>query len=121
VADQKETVAAVLGRLRLDLAAELGLIPEDKMNFLWVVDFPLLEWSKEDNRFVAVHHPFTAPKDEDFDKDPHNAVAKAYDLVLNGVELGGGSIRIHDAKMQSKLFSVLGISEEEAEEKFGFS
>lgn len=120
VADQKETVAAVLGRLRLDLAAELGLIPEDKMNFLWVVDFPLLEWSKEDNRFVAVHHPFTAPKDEDFDKDPHNAVAKAYDLVLNGVELGGGSIRIHDAKMQSKLFSVLGISEEEAEEKFGF-
>lgn len=120
VADQKETVAAVLGRLRLDLAAELGLIPEDKMNFLWVVDFPLLEWSKEDNRFVAVHHPFTAPKDKDFDKDPHNAVAKAYDLVLNGVELGGGSIRIHDAKMQSKLFSVLGISEEEAEEKFGF-
>lgn len=120
VADKQETVAAVLGRLRLDLGEELGLIPEDKMNFLWVVDFPLLEWDEKEGRFSAVHHPFTAPKDPNFDKDPKNAVAKAYDLVLNGVELGGGSIRIHDAELQSRLFSVLGIGEKEAEEKFGF-
>lgn len=120
VADKPTTVAAVLGRLRLDFGAELGLIPEDQMNFLWVVDFPLLEWSEEEKRYVAVHHPFTSPKDKDFDKDPANAVAKAYDLVLNGVELGGGSIRIHDAELQAKLFSVLGISPEEAEDKFGF-
>ncbi len=120
VADQKETVAAVLGRLRLDLGETLGLIPKDKMNFLWVVDFPLLEWDKDENRYMAVHHPFTAPKEENFDEDPANALAKAYDLVLNGVELGGGSIRIHDANLQTKLFKVLGISEEEAEEKFGF-
>ena len=120
VADKPTTVAAVLGRLRLDFGAELGLIPENQLNFLWVVDFPLLEWSEEEKRYVAVHHPFTSPKDKDFDKDPANAVAKAYDLVLNGVELGGGSIRIHDAELQAKLFSVLGISPEEAEDKFGF-
>jgi aspartyl-tRNA synthetase len=120
VADKPTTVAAVLGRLRLDFGAELGLIPENQLNFLWVVDFPLLEWSEEEKRYVAVHHPFTSPKDKDFDKDPANAVAKAYDLVLNGVELGGGSIRIHDAELQAKLFSVLGISPEDAEDKFGF-
>ncbi|MFA6693291.1 MAG: aspartate--tRNA ligase [Bacillota bacterium] len=120
VADKKETVAAVLGRLRLDLGEALGLIPHEKMDFLWVVDWPLLEWDSEEKRFSAVHHPFTSPKEKDFDKDPANALAKAYDLVLNGVELGGGSIRIHDADLQSRLFKTLGISAEEAEEKFGF-
>ncbi len=120
MADKKETVAAVLGRLRLDLGEALGLIPKDRLNFLWVVDFPLLEWDKDENRYLAVHHPFTAPKEENFAEDPANALAKAYDLVLNGVELGGGSIRIHDANLQRKLFKVLGISEQEAEEKFGF-
>ena len=120
VADKKEVVAAVLGRLRLDLGEALGLIPHDKMNFLWIVDWPLLEWDSDEKRYVAVHHPFTSPKSPDFDKDPGNALAKAYDLVLNGVELGGGSIRIHDAEVQSRLFRTLGISDEEAEEKFGF-
>lgn len=120
VADKKEVVAAVLGRLRLDLGEALGLIPHDKMNFLWIVDWPLLEWDSDEKRYVAVHHPFTSPKSPDFDKDPGNALAKAYDLVLNGVELGGGSIRIHDDEVQSRLFRTLGISDEEAEEKFGF-
>jgi len=120
VADKKEVVAAVLGRLRLDLGEALGLIPHDKMNFLWIVDWPLLEWDSDEKRYVAVHHPFTSPKSPDFDKDPGNALAKAYDLVLNGVELGGGSIRIHDVEVQSRLFRTLGISDEEAEEKFGF-
>ena len=120
VADKKEVVAAVLGRLRLDLGEALGLVPHDKMNFLWIVDWPLLEWDSDEKRYVAVHHPFTSPKSPDFDKDPGNALAKAYDLVLNGVELGGGSIRIHDAEVQSRLFRTLGISDEEAEEKFGF-
>ena len=120
VADKKEVVAAVLGRLRLDLGEALVLIPHDKMNFLWIVDWPLLEWYSDEKRYVSVHHPFTSPKSPDFDKDPGNALAKAYDLVLNGVELGGGSIRIHDAEVQSRLFRTLGISDEEAEEKFGF-
>lgn len=113
----------ILGTLRLEMANRLNLIPEDKWNFLWVTDFPLLEFSEEDKRFVAVHHPFTSPKPEDLpmlDTDPGNARARAYDLVLNGNEVAGGSIRISDSELQSKMFGLLGIGAEEAKLKFGF-
>ena len=123
VADKPPVVAGALGALRLHLAERLGLIPEGAHNFLWVVDFPLLEYSQEDQRFYAMHHPFTSPKDEDLallDSDPGKAQANAYDLVLNGVEIGGGSIRIHRRDIQDKMFAALGISPEEAAEKFGF-
>jgi aspartyl-tRNA synthetase len=105
------------------MANRLNLIPDDKWNFLWVTDFPLLEYSEEDKRFVAVHHPFTSPKPEDLsmlDTDPANARARAYDLVLNGNEVAGGSIRIFDSELQSKMFGLLGIGAEEARLKFGF-
>jgi aspartyl-tRNA synthetase len=107
----------------LNLAKKAGLLAADQYRFLWVVDFPLLEWDPEDKRYVAMHHPFTSPLDEDMgklDSDPGGARAKAYDLVLNGSEVGGGSIRIHDAAMQSRIFSLLNISPEEAKLRFGF-
>jgi len=113
----------ILGTLRLEMAQRLHLIPEGKWNFLWVTDFPLLEFSEEEKRFVAVHHPFTAPKPEDvplLETDPGKARARAYDLVLNGNEIAGGSIRIHTQDVQSKMFGLMGIDTEEAQRKFGF-
>ncbi|MFU8813317.1 MAG: aspartate--tRNA ligase [Balneolaceae bacterium] len=112
-----------MGTLRLMMADELGLIDSDTYNFLWVTDFPLVEWDKEEKRYFALHHPFTSPKPEDVDKmesDPDSVNARAYDLVLNGSEIGGGSIRIHDSAVQRKMFKLLGIGEEEARAKFGF-
>ena len=112
-----------MGTLRLMVAKDFDLIQKDQTEFLWVTDFPLLEWSKEDLRYHPLHHPFTSPKPEDIEKlsdEPEKVKSRAYDLVLNGNELGGGSIRIHDSKLQQKVFNVLGIDEEEAEEKFGF-
>ncbi|NYE58035.1 aspartate--tRNA ligase [Carboxydothermus ferrireducens] len=123
VADKPEVAAQALGNLRLHLAERLGLIPEKEFNFLWVIDFPLLEYDNEEKRFVAMHHPFTAPMDEDLplmDENPLLVRAKAYDMVLNGVEIGGGSIRIHRRDIQEKMFKLIGLSEEEAKEKFGF-
>lgn len=112
-----------MGTLRLMVAKDFDLIQTDQTKFLWVTDFPLLEWSKEDLRYHSLHHPFTAPKPEDIpllDEEPEKVKSRAYDLVLNGNELGGGSIRIHDSELQQKVFNVLGIEDEEAEEKFGF-
>lgn len=122
-ADKNKIVFNVLGALRLELGKQLGLIDENQFNFLWITEFPLLEWSEEENRFVAMHHPFTMPMEEDWqyiDSDPGRVRAKAYDIVLNGVELGGGSVRIHQADIQSKMFEVLGLSKETAQERFGF-
>ena len=122
-ADKNGIVWNVLGALRLKLGEDLGLIDHNQFNFLWVVDFPLLEWSEEENRFMAMHHPFTMPVEEDWDRidsDPGSVRAKAYDIVLNGVELGGGSVRIHQSDIQEKMFEVIGLSKEEANEKFGF-
>ncbi|MDO4191570.1 MAG: aspartate--tRNA ligase [Bacteroidales bacterium] len=112
-----------LGTLRLEVANQLGLRDKNKYACLWVVDFPLFEWSEEDNRFYAMHHPFTSPKLEDvplLDSDPGAVRANAYDMVINGVEVGGGSIRIHDSKLQHKMFECLGFTPEQAEEQFGF-
>ncbi|MCC5915608.1 MAG: aspartate--tRNA ligase [Balneolaceae bacterium] len=112
-----------MGTLRLIVGEQFEMIDHSQNRFLWVTDFPLVEWSKEDQRYYALHHPFTAPRDEDLEKmdsDPASVNAKAYDLVLNGSEIGGGSIRIHDSETQQKMFRVLGIGKEEAEEKFGF-
>lgn len=123
VADQPSVVAQSLGALRIKLAKELGLIDETKLNFLWVTDWPLLEYDVDAKRYVAAHHPFTSPKQEDIaklDSEPENAQANAYDIVLNGYELGGGSIRIHDGALQQKMFEVLGFSTEQAQEQFGF-
>ncbi|MCL2695415.1 MAG: aspartate--tRNA ligase [Clostridiales bacterium] len=123
VADQNDTVWAALGALRCKLAEKLGLIPENTYNLLWVTDFPLLEWNEDANRFVAKHHPFTSPMDEDLpylESDPGRARAKAYDIVLNGMELGGGSIRIHSRELQETMFRVLGFSDEDAQTRFGF-
>ncbi|GAB6100327.1 aspartate--tRNA ligase [Halanaerocella petrolearia] len=123
VADTPEVVAASLGNLRLKLGEELDLIPEDEFNFVWVTDFPLVEWDNEAGRYVSLHHPFTNPKPEEVDKledKPEEVNAEAYDLVLNGIEVGGGSIRIHNSELQKKIFNLLNMSEEEIEEKFGF-
>ena len=123
VAGEPGVVFDSLGYLRREIADRMGLLDDNVFNLLWVVDFPLLEYDEELKRFKAMHHPFTSPKEEDIpllDKDPAQVKAKAYDIVLNGVELGGGSIRIHDRDLQSKMFSVLGLTKEEAEEKFGF-
>lgn len=123
VADTTATTNEALGRLRGHLGQKLGLADKDNYQFVWITDFPLLEWDGETRRHMAVHHPFTAPRDEDMellDTDPAKACAKAYDLVLNGSEIGGGSIRIHDQQIQSKMFELLGIGAEEAREKFGF-
>jgi len=123
VADNKDVVAASLGHLRLELGKRLNLIDEQEFNFVWIVDFPLFEYSEEEKRWVAMHHPFTSPVDDDIlymETDPGRVRAKAYDLVLNGVEIGGGSIRIHRREIQERMFKALGISPEESREKFGF-
>lgn len=124
VADSKnEIVYDSLGQLRLEIARRLGLLNKDLYNFLWVTEFPLLEYSEEEERWVAKHHPFTSPMDEDIgllDSDPGKARAKAYDIVLNGIEIGGGSIRIHSSELQSKMFKIIGLSDEQVEERFGF-
>ncbi len=123
VADKNAVVYQALGALRLELARRFDLIDKSKFNLLWVTDFPLFEYSEEERRYVAMHHPFTMPKDEDIDKldtDPGSVRAKAYDIVLNGVELGGGSIRIYNNEIQNKMFEKLGFTKEDAEERFGF-
>lgn len=123
VADSDSIVFDALGHLRLEIAKKLNLLDENKNNFLWVTEFPLLEYDDEEKRWVAKHHPFTSPMDEDIpllDTDPGKVRAKAYDIVLNGIELGGGSIRIHDQELQKKIFNVIGISDEEAQRRFGF-
>ena len=122
-ADKTKIVWNVLGALRLELAEELGLRNPDQYQFLWITEFPLLEWSEEEERFVAMHHPFTMPMEEDWDRvdsDPGSVRAKAYDIVLNGTELGGGSVRIHQNDIQEKMFEVLGFTKESAHEQFGF-
>ena len=124
VADRPKTVYDIMGRLRLYFGHKLGLINENDNALLWVIDFPMFEWSDEENRFMAMHHPFTSPKIEDLDKlesgDLGNVKSIAYDIVYNGVELGGGSVRIHSPEVQKKVFKALGLSDEEAQEKFGF-
>ncbi len=123
VADKPKVVNDSLGKLRNHLASILGLADKDTYKFVWITDFPLLEWDEEEKRWAAVHHPFTAPMDEDIayvESDPGRCRAKAYDMVLNGNEIGGGSIRIHQEKIQSLMFKMLGLSEEEARLKFGF-
>lgn len=124
VADRKPlVVAAALGALRIEMAKRRGLIDPNKLAFTWVVKFPMFEYSEEEHRYVAMHHPFTAPCDEDLDKlltDPAHVYAKAYDMVLNGVEIGGGSIRIYREDVQKKVFEAIGLTDEQAREKFGF-
>ena len=120
--DKKRTLSA-LGELRLEMAERLGLRNNNIFRPLWVLDFPLLEWDEETKRFYAMHHPFTSPMDEDipfFESDPGRVRAKAYDLVINGIEIGGGSIRIFNKELQQQMFRVLGFTYEEAEAKFGF-
>lgn len=122
-ADKNKVVWDVLGNLRLELARQADLLKKDEFKFLWVTEFPLLEYSEEQGRFVAMHHPFTMPMEEDWhliDSDPGAVRAKAYDIVLNGTELGGGSVRIHQSDIQSKMFEVLGFTPEKAQEQFGF-
>ena len=112
-----------LCELRLEMGSRMGLRPKDKFSCLWVIDFPMYEWSDEEQRLMAMHHPFTSPKPEDIpllDTDPASVRANAYDMVINGVEVGGGSIRIHDAKLQQKIFEILGFTPEQAQQKFGF-
>ncbi len=123
VASSKRIAQTALGELRLKIAKDFDLIPNDRYEFLWVTDFPVFEWSEEEGRYLACHHPFTAPKEEDIDKlltDKEHCYAKAYDIVLNGYEIGGGSIRIHQSEVQEKMFEALGFSQEEAHQKFGF-
>lgn len=123
VADTYSVVSEALGHLRLELAKRLSLIPEDTLNFLWVTEFPLLEYDEEQQRYIAIHHPFTAPMDEDIlllETEPLKVRAKAYDMVLNGIELGGGSIRIHRRGIQEQIFRALGLSPEESVDKFGY-
>ncbi|NLP43275.1 MAG: aspartate--tRNA ligase, partial [Peptococcaceae bacterium] len=112
-----------LGNLRLELAKRLGIIPENVINCLWVTEFPLFEYDEEEKRYVAIHHMFTSPMNEDIkllDSDPLKVRAKAYDLILNGIELGGGSIRIHQRDIQEQVFKLIGLSPDEAKEKFGY-
>lgn len=123
VADKKNVVLTALGALRVEIAKKVNIIDEDELNFLWVTEFPVFEYDEEEDRYVAKHHPFTSPIDEDLhllETEPHLVKAKAYDIVLNGVEIGGGSIRIHDSKLQNRMFKALGLSDEEVQEKFGF-
>ena len=122
-ADKNKIVWNVLGALRLHLAEEMGLLDKKDFRFVWITEFPLLEWSDEENRFMAMHHPFTMPMEEDWDRidsDPGSVRAKAYDIVLNGNEIGGGSVRIHQDDIQEKMFEVLGFTKEQAWEQFGF-
>ncbi len=124
IADQPQVVANALGQLRLEMARRLDLIDPDKLAFAWVLDFPMFEYDAEEKRYVAMHHPFTSPRDEDMDKLDTDAAgtikAKAYDMVLNGTEIGGGSIRIYNRTLQEKIFKAIGLSTEEANEKFGY-
>ena len=123
VADKKKVADDVLGRLRLEIAKKLGLIDDTKFNFLWVTDFPQFEYNSDEGRWEAMHHPFTSPKEEDVPlllTEPEKVRARAYDIVLNGSEVGGGSIRIHRSEVQSLMFKALGIDEERARERFGF-
>ncbi|MEG2928494.1 MAG: amino acid--tRNA ligase-related protein, partial [Oscillospiraceae bacterium] len=121
--EDSDVVYAALGALRLDIAKKFKLFDPDQFNFLWVTDFPLFEYDKEEKRFVAMHHPFTMPKEEDIqyiNSDPGRCHAKAYDMVLNGVELGGGSIRITNPELQRKMFHTLGFTEQRMQDSFGF-
>jgi aspartyl-tRNA synthetase len=123
ISDKNKVVWDSLGFLRRHIAGEMGLLDDSDYKFLWVVDFPLFEYDEDEDRWSAMHHPFTSPKEEDADllrTDPHRCKANAYDIVLNGVELGGGSIRIHDRSMQEDMFKALSMREDEIEEKFGF-
>ena len=123
VADKNSVVSTVLGALRTEIAHSKNLISNDVYELVWITEFPLFEYDEEENRYVAKHHPFTAPIDEDLDKletSPETCRAKAYDIVINGDEIGGGSIRINNSELQNKMFRALGLSEEEANEKFGF-
>ena len=123
IADKNKVVFDALGNLRLEIARRLDLIDKNQFKFLWVTEFPLFEYDEEEKRWCAVHHPFTSPMDEDIqylDTDPGKVRSKAYDIVLNGVELGGGSIRIHSQELQAKMFDLIGITKEQAEERFGF-
>ncbi|HAM04335.1 MAG TPA: aspartate--tRNA ligase, partial [Megasphaera sp.] len=123
IADKPKIVAAALGELRKEMARRMNLIDENELAFTWVVDFPMFEYSEEEHRYVAMHHPFTAMRDEDLDKletDPAHVYAKAYDLVLNGIELGGGSLRIYQPDIQQRVFKAIGLTPEEVEQKFGF-
>ena len=122
-ADKNKVVWDVLGALRLELARQMDLLDKNEYKFLWITEFPLLEWSEDQNRFTAMHHPFTMPMEEDLqyiDSDPGRVRAKAYDITLNGNEIGGGSVRIFDQDIQKKMFEVLGFTPEQAEEQFGF-
>lgn len=123
IADKPATVAAALGQLRLEMAQRRNLIDPDKLSFLWVVDFPMFEYNEEEKRWVAMHHMFTSPKDEDIsyiESDPGRVKAKAYDMILNGIEIGGGSIRIYSRELQERIFAAIGFTKEEAIDKFGF-
>jgi aspartyl-tRNA synthetase len=123
VADQRKVVNDALGNLRVRLGQQLGLVDPDEFNFVWITDFPLVEWDHEKKRYTSVHHPFTAPLESDIgllEKYPEQVRSRAYDLVLNGIEIGGGSIRIHQQEIQELVFGALGISAAEAQEKFGF-
>jgi aspartyl-tRNA synthetase len=123
VADNENIVSQALGALRLNLAKRLNLISDDRYDFLWITSFPLVEFDEDEGRYQAIHHPFTSPVYDDLemlDENPDKVRSRSYDLVLNGVEIGGGSVRIHDIQMQERIFKILGISKEEAETKFGF-
>ncbi|WP_019554192.1 aspartate--tRNA ligase [Propionispira raffinosivorans] len=123
IADKPATVAQALGELRLEMGRRMNLIDPDALSFLWVVDFPMFEYNEDENRWTAMHHPFTAPRDEDVQyllTDPGKVKAKAYDMVLNGTEIGGGSLRIYNAELQEIVFKAIGLSEEEAKSKFGY-
>ena len=122
-ADKNKVVWDVLGNLRLELARQMELLDKNEYKFIWITEFPLLEWSEEQNRYTAMHHPFTMPMEEDLqyiDTDPGRVRAKAYDIVLNGNEIGGGSVRIFNPDIQSKMFEGLGFTPEQAKEQFGF-
>ena len=122
-ADKNKVVYDVLGALRVELANQLGLLSKDDYKFVWVTEFPLLEWNEEQNRYTAMHHPFTMPMEEDIpllDTEPGKVRAKAYDIVLNGTEIGGGSVRIYQNDIQEKMFEALGFTKEDAYERFGF-
>lgn len=122
-ADKTKLVWDVLGALRLELAEQMGLLDKNEYRFVWITEFPLLEWSEEEQRYTAMHHPFTMPMEEDLefiDTDPGRVRAKAYDIVLNGNEIGGGSVRIHQNDIQEKMFEALGFTKEKAHEQFGF-
>ncbi|MGN0480152.1 MAG: amino acid--tRNA ligase-related protein, partial [Lachnospiraceae bacterium] len=122
-ADKNKVVWDVLGALRLELARQMELLDKSEYKFLWVTEFPLLEWSEEENRYTAMHHPFTMPMEEDLpliDTNPGAVRAKAYDIVLNGTEIGGGSVRIFQSDVQEKMFEALGFTKEQAHERFGF-